>query len=93
MDVLLGKVLAIAFLVEILTNTIKAALPSLNRNYIPFIAGFLGICVAWMTNIGIMDSLEISVRHKIIDHFVTGMVISRGSNIVHDLAKTLSLSS
>ena len=93
MDVLLGKVLAIAFLVEILTNTIKAALPSLNRIYIPFIAGVLGICVAWMTNIGIMDSLEISVRYKIIDHFVTGMVISRGSNIVHDLAKTLSLSS
>lgn len=93
MDLLLGKVLAIAFLVEVLTNTIKAALPNLNRTYIPFVAGILGVCLAWMTNIGILSSLDIPVRYIVLDHLITGIVISRGANIVHDLAKTLSLSS
>lgn len=36
MDQLLGKVLAIAFLTEVLTNTLKAAAPNLDRRYIPW---------------------------------------------------------
>lgn len=93
MDQLLGKVLAIAFLVEVLTNTIKAALPGLDRRYIPFVAGVLGVILAWATGIGILDTLDIPIRHFALDYLVTGVVISRGSNIVHDLAKALSVAS
>lgn len=93
MNQLLGKVMAIAFVVEVLTNTIKTALPGLNRQYMPFIAGCLGVTLAWGTGIGVLGTLEISVRHLVVDYLVTGIVISRGANIVHDLAKTLSLSS
>lgn len=93
MDQLLGKVMAIAFLVEVLTNTIKTALPKLNRQYIPFIVGCLGVTMAWGTGIGVLTTLEIPVRHVLVDYLVTGIVISRGANMVHDLAKTLSLSS
>lgn len=93
MNQLLGKVMAVAFVVEVLTNTIKTALPNLKRSYIPFIAGVLGVALAWSTGIGILSSLEIPIRYGFLDYLVTGVVISRGANIVHDLAKTLSLSS
>lgn len=93
MEQLFGKVLSIAFVVEVLTNTIKAALPNLNRRYIPFLAGILGVTLAWATEIGVLNTLDIPIRYHALDYLVTGVVISRGANIVHDLAKTLSLSS
>lgn len=93
MDQLLGKVLAIAFVVEVLMNTIKNALPNLDTRYLPFLSGVLGVALAWATGIGVLSTLEIPVRHLLLDYIVTGVVISRGSNIVHDLAKTLSVSS
>ncbi|NLJ80300.1 MAG: hypothetical protein GX335_04680 [Firmicutes bacterium] len=93
MNQLLGKVAAIAFLVEVLTNTIKTIVPNLNRKHIPFVAGLLGVVLAWSTGIGLLAALQIPIKHALLDYLVTGVVISRGANIVHDLAKTLSLSS
>lgn len=93
MQQLLGKVLAIAFVVEVLTNSIKTLLPNLNTRYLPFLAGILGVALASFTGIGVLTTLEIPVRHLFLDYLVTGVVVSRGANIVHDLAKTLSLSS
>lgn len=93
MNQLLGKVLAIAFVIEVLTNTVKAALPELNTRYIPFISGILGVALSWASGVGVLSTLEIPVRHVLIDYLVTGIVTSRGANIVHDLAKTLSASS
>ncbi|NLM41484.1 MAG: hypothetical protein GX199_04155 [Firmicutes bacterium] len=93
MDQLLGKVLAIAFVIEVLTNTIKTLLPDLNRRHLPFISGVLGVCLAWMSGVGLLNTLDMPVRHVILDYLVTGIVTSRGANIVHDLAKTLSSSS
>ncbi len=93
MDQLLGKVLAIAFVVEVLTNTVKTALPSLDTRDLPFLSGVLGVALAWATGIGVLSTLEITVRYVVLDYLVTGVVISRGANIVHDLAKTLSAAS
>ncbi len=93
MDQLFGKVLAIAFVVEVITNTIKGAVPNLDTRYLPFVSAVLGVALAWATGIGVLSTLEIPVRHIVLDYLVTGVVISRGANIVHDLAKTLSASS
>ncbi|HHT90199.1 MAG: hypothetical protein QM451_11570 [Bacillota bacterium] len=93
MEQLLGKVLAIAFVVEVITNVIKNALPNLDTRYLPFLSGVVGVCLAWATGIGVLSTLEIPVRYLLLDYLVTGVVISRGSNIVHDLAKTLSSAS
>lgn len=93
MDQLLGKVLAIAFLTEVLTNALKSAAPNLNRCYIPLAAGIVGVALAWSTGIGVLSTLRIPVRFLALDYLVTGIIISRGANIVHDLAKTLSLAS
>ncbi|MDI9442059.1 MAG: hypothetical protein GX101_00865 [Firmicutes bacterium] len=93
MDQLLGKVLAIAFLTEVLTNTLKAAAPNLDRRYIPLAAGVIGIALAWTTGVGVLTTLRMPIRFMGLDYLITGVIISRGANIVHDLAKTLSLSS
>lgn len=93
MNQLLGKVVAIAFLVEVLTNSIKTVVPNLNRGHIPFVAGILGVILAWTTGIGILATLQIPIKHALLDYLVTGVVISRGANIVHDLATTLNVSS
>jgi len=93
MDQLLGKVLATAFVIEVLTNPVKTRLPDLNRRYLPFISGVLGVCLAWVSGVGVLSTLEIPVRHAFLDYLVTGIVTSRGANIVHDLAKTLSSAS
>ncbi|HHY15370.1 MAG TPA: hypothetical protein GX521_04775 [Firmicutes bacterium] len=91
MDQLLGKVLAIAFLTEVLTNTLKTAAPKLDKRYIPLMAGVVGVALAWSTGIGVLSTLRIPVRFLSLDYLVTGVIISRGANIVHDLAKALSL--
>ena len=88
MDQLLGKVLAIAFLTEVLTNTLKTAAPKLDKRYIPLMAGVVGVALAWSTGIGVLST---PVRFLSLDYLVTGVIISRGANIVHDLAKALSL--
>lgn len=93
MDQLFGKVLAIAFLVEVLTNAVKTAAPNLNSRYVPLLAGVLGVALAWSTGVGILCILRIPVRYLVLDYLVTGIIVSRGANIVHDLAKTLSLAS
>lgn len=91
MNLLLGKVAAIAFLDEVLTNFIKTLIPSLNRVYVPIVAGLVGIALSWTTNIGIFSALDIPIKSTILDYIITGILISRGANLVHDLAKTLNL--
>lgn len=93
MDQLLGRVMAIAFVVEVLTNAIKTLLPDLNRRHLPLVSGILGVSLAWISGVGLLSTLDIPVRHVVLDYLVTGIVTSRGANIVHDLAKTLSSSS
>lgn len=92
MNNLFGKVIAIAFLVEVLTNFIKTLVPNINRIYIPVIAGIFGIVLAWTGDIGIFSTLDIPIKWMVLDYMVTGILVSRGANLVHDLAKTLNYS-
>ena len=93
MDVVLAKVTAIAFLVEVLTNAVKSVVPNLKNRHITIVAGVLGILVAFMTRTGVLHALEIPIQFDYVDYLITGVLISRGANIVHDLAKTLNIAS
>ncbi|MGI6641342.1 MAG: hypothetical protein ACOX48_07685 [Limnochordia bacterium] len=93
MDVVLAKITAIAFLVEVLTNAVKSLVPSLDKRHITIVAGVLGVLVAFITRTGVLHALEIPVQFDYVDYLITGVLISRGANIVHDLAKTLNLAS
>ncbi|MGI6148846.1 MAG: hypothetical protein GX195_08660 [Firmicutes bacterium] len=93
MDIVLAKVTAIAFLVEVLTNMVKSLVPNLDKRHITLVAGVLGVLVAAITRTGVLHALEIPVQFDYVDYFITGVLISRGANIVHDLAKTLNVAS
>ena len=67
--------------------------PSLDKRHITIVAGVLGVLVAFITRTGVLHALEIPVQFDYVDYLITGVLISRGANIVHDLAKTLNLAS
>src|SRR5690554_6499733 len=87
---LVHKVLVIAVLVEITTNIIKTFAPTLESRYFTIVAATIGIIIALMTDIGILSSLNLPVRYATFDYILTGVIVSRGGNLVHDLATKLN---
>ncbi len=84
----LTTVILLAVIVEVVTNWIKAAFPVLkgeNGNGSRIMAAIVGVLICTSTNIGILTKLNIQVHFLIIDYIITGIIISRGSNAVHDI--------
>jgi hypothetical protein len=81
----LSIVLVLSVIVEVVTNGIKAAFPYLKGNNSRIIAAVIGISLCITTRIGILNKLDVYMDYVIIDYIVTGIVISRGSNAVHDI--------
>jgi len=80
----------LALLSEIITNFIKTLVPNLDKAYIPTIAGVVGIILSWLTCVGIFNTLDVPVKYVAVDYILTGIIVSRGANLVHDLADRLS---
>ena len=81
----LSIVLVLSVIVEVVTNGIKAAFPILKGSRSRIVAAVIGILLCITTEIGILNKLHVTVDYVIIDYIVTGIVISRGSNAVHDI--------
>ncbi len=90
MDFILHKVFALAVLSEIITNMVKTIVPNLDKVFITTVAGLIGIILAWLTNVGIFNTLDIPVKYILVDYILTGIIISRGANFVHDIADKLN---
>lgn len=88
---LLQKVFTLALLTEIITNFVKTLVPDLDKNYITTIAGLFGIVLTWLADVGIFMTLGIPLKFVLIDYILTGIIVSRGANLVHDLAKRLNV--
>ena len=78
-------ILVLAVIVEVVTNGVKAAFPTLKGNHSRLVAAVIGALLCVTTKIGILSNLEIQVKYQLIDYIITGIVISRGSNAVHDI--------
>lgn len=87
---MLDRVLTIAILVEVITNFFKYVNPQLEKRLLPILAGLVGVVLAWTTETSILTALEIPVKSITVDYLVTGIIISRGANIVHDVAKKVN---
>ena len=81
----LTTILVLAVIVEVVTNGVKAALPILKGNHSRLVAAAIGTLLCITTKIGILANLEIQINYHLIDYIITGIVISRGSNAVHDI--------
>jgi len=80
-----ATIMVLSVIVEVLTNGVKSIFPFLKGNSSRIIAAVIGITICFYTNIGIFSRLEIGIRYDLIDYIITGIIISRGSNAVHDV--------
>ncbi len=81
----LSIVLVLSVMVEVITNGIKAAFPVLKGEKSRIVATIIGILLTVSTRVGILSTLNIEINYIVIDYIITGIVISRGSNAVHDI--------
>ncbi len=89
----LSTIFLLAVIVEVVTNAIKAAFPFVKggeeKNGSRITAAVVGIILCITTRVGILKNLNIDISLEILDQIITGIIISRGANAVHDLASTL----
>lgn len=86
----LSTVLVLSLLVEITTEIIKNSFPFVRDARTQFCSMILGVIISFATTTGILSALEIYIAVPALDFFITGLIISRGSNIVHDLIKKIN---
>ncbi|MFW5985862.1 MAG: hypothetical protein ACOCQH_00730 [Halanaerobiales bacterium] len=85
----LTTVVFLAVIVEVVTNAIKAVLPFVKggeeKKGSRITATVVGITLCITTNVGILSRVNITINYEILDYVITGIIISRGANTVHDL--------
>lgn len=86
----LSTVILLAVIVEIITNVFKAIFPVIkgkgeNKKGSQLTAAVIGIILCLTTQIGILNKLNINIYYPVLDYIITGLIISRGSNAVHDI--------
>src|SRR5690554_3992672 len=84
----LTTVALLALIVEVATNGLKAAFPFIkgkNKTGSRITSAAVGTALCLTTRMGILQNMNITVSHPILDYIITGIIISRGSNAVHDI--------
>jgi hypothetical protein len=86
----LAKILILSIIGEAIWETLKMFWQEgkISKDRI----GALVVCIiiVWSTDLDIMTTLGIPVKVKIIGIVLTGILISRGSNFVHDLFSSVN---
>lgn len=84
--------MALAIIVEFSTEIFKSLLPSVRGQLSRLAAILIGMILCLSTRSGILASFNIHPLYPQIDYLLTGLIISRGSNIIHDLVSKLNIS-
>lgn len=50
-------------------------------------SGFVGIFIAWELSLLVFSLLGAHLRHPLVENILTGLLIGRGSNWIHELLK------
>ncbi|NMA92466.1 MAG: hypothetical protein GX973_05015 [Firmicutes bacterium] len=80
----------LAFMVEFLTDTIRESLPYADRVPARLISSAVGILLCCLTGIGLLEIIGSQPCAPVVDYIVTGLIISRGSGVVHDFISALT---
>ena len=82
----LTTITVLAVVVEFVTEIIKTTFPRRLKTISGRqIAAVTGIVICLTTQSGILKLFQIPISLPHIDYFITGLIISRGSNVIHDL--------
>ncbi len=85
----LATITVLAFIVEFVTEIITSMFPGLKKIGGKQVAAIMGMLICLATQSGLLTLLNIQVNFVYLDYLVTGLIISRGSNVIHDLFKQI----
>lgn len=85
----LTTIVLLALVVEFATEIIKSVF-SIKKGLSKALAILLGMLLCVSTQTGLLHVFGLETFYPLIDYLVTGLIISRGSNIIHDLFSRLS---
>lgn len=86
----MDKILIVAFITEAIWETLKMVRDPKGINMSRIAAMILGILIALASGIDIFEILGIKFGVRFLGSIFTGLLISRGSNLVHDLLGSIS---
>lgn len=86
-----ATLVVLSILVEVCVDIIKSAVPVVKGWGSQLASIIVGIILATATATGLLASLEVSLSFPWIDFFLTGLIISRGSNFIHDLLSKIRI--
>lgn len=55
-------------------------------------SGLVGVGIAWKLNLLVLALLGAQLRHPLVENILTGLLIGRGSNWVHNFLRKFALS-
>lgn len=85
----LGTLAVLAVMTEFLTEMIKENIPFAQKIPGKWIAAALGIIICFLTDNGLLAIVGGYSRFPYLDYFITGLIISRGSGVIHELIDSL----
>ncbi|MBT9133783.1 MAG: hypothetical protein DDT38_00509 [Firmicutes bacterium] len=80
----------LAVIVEQVVGIIKSAFPKVRNHYAALAAIVVGIALCVGTRVGVLSALNVPIAYRILDYVVSGLLISRGANLIHDLLQNFS---
>ncbi|MBO8127345.1 MAG: hypothetical protein H0Z38_08945 [Firmicutes bacterium] len=83
------NLLALALFTEVLTNMVKNIFPDLTGIYSNLVSGIFGMAICFGSGTGFFKLMEIPLNPPVVDYFLTGLIVARGSNFVHNILDTL----
>lgn len=85
--------IVVAILSEAIWEILKNLIPNMNDtvwSYINLVGSLLvGILIAFIADVNIFALLDIDLKWPVVGVVLTGILISRGSNYIHDLVGKL----
>ena len=85
----LWYLLALSIFVEAVTEAVKGFFPATKTASARVISLAVALVVCVAAKVGLMGLLGVPIRYAVIDYVLTGIIISRGSNVTHDVVKKL----
>ena len=80
-----ASLILLAIVTEQVTEILKQAVPGIRVTYSKLVSMAIGIVLCYSTKIGLLHELDVPIVYPLVDYVITGLLISKGSNFLHDL--------